>query len=217
MPSIPKIIHYVWLGNNALPLLEQECIKSWSLTNPDFQIVRWDESNLDIDDEVYVRAYRKKEWAFCSDYVRLKVLLEHGGVYLDTDMELIKSISPLLDNRCFLGKEDDENINAAIIGSIKEHPFIKSCFELTRKTMSKNYVAIPKIINSVYRENKKNVTLYTKDFFYPYNPFVSENKHLMYAHIKDNTYSIHHWSYSWKAPLYKRIVRKLKRAITMKL
>lgn len=86
---IPKKIHYIWFGGNPLPPLAERCIASWEKYMPGYEIVRWDESNFDTDCCDYVReAISVKKWAFASDYARFKILYEHGGVYLDTDVEL---------------------------------------------------------------------------------------------------------------------------------
>lgn len=110
---IPKVIHYCWFGGNPLPKLTKKCIKSWKRYCPDYEIVRWDESNFDISScPLYVRqAYEVKKWAFVSDYVRLRVVHDHGGVYLDTDVELISSLDKLLPHKAFFGFENAKIIN----------------------------------------------------------------------------------------------------------
>ena len=95
---IPKIIHYCWFGGNPLPELAQKCIESWKKYCPDYEIKRWDETNFDLDCCDYVReAYQEKKWAFVSDYARFKILYEYGGVYFDTDVELIKPIDDIVE------------------------------------------------------------------------------------------------------------------------
>lgn len=110
---IPKVVHYCWFGGNPLPKLANKCIKSWKRHCPDYEIIRWDESNFDISAcPLYVRqAYEVKQWAFVSDYVRLKVVHDHGGVYLDTDVELIKPLDSFLSHKAFFGFEDARIIN----------------------------------------------------------------------------------------------------------
>ena len=94
---IPKVIHYCWFGGNPKPKLAEKCIKSWKKYCPDYEIIEWNEDNFDISAApLYVRqAYEAKKWAFVTDYVRLEVVYNHGGVYLDTDVELLKSLDSL--------------------------------------------------------------------------------------------------------------------------
>lgn len=105
---IPKIIHYCWFGGNPLNDMAQKCIESWKKYCPDYEIVEWNEKNFDIENScAYVKeAYAAKKWAFVSDYVRLKVVFDHGGVYLDTDVEIIKPLDSLLEQGSFMGFDD---------------------------------------------------------------------------------------------------------------
>lgn len=109
---IPKIIHYCWFGGNPLPELAVKCIESWKKYCPDYEIKRWDESNFDLNCCDYVKeAYQAKKWAFVSDYVRFKVLYDEGGLYFDTDVELIKSIDDILAHGPFMGVEIGQPID----------------------------------------------------------------------------------------------------------
>ena len=109
---IPKIIHYCWFGGNEKPKLFKKCYKSWKKYCPDYEIIEWNESNFDLSVcPLYVRqAYEAKKWAFVTDYVRLKVVFENGGIYLDTDVELKKSFDELLNYDAFFGFENKEYI-----------------------------------------------------------------------------------------------------------
>lgn len=108
---IPKVIHYCWFGGSSLGEKERSCIESWRRTLPDYEIRRWDEKNFDINSCDYCReAYERKMWAFVSDYARFKILCENGGVYLDTDVEVIKSIDNLVESGPFMGFQDDFSI-----------------------------------------------------------------------------------------------------------
>lgn len=126
---IPKKIHYIWLGGNPLPKIVEKCIKSWKRFCPDYEIIRWDESNLDLNECEYVRdAYNEKKWAFASDYFRFKILQNEGGIYLDVDVLLLKGLDALLDAPCFVGFEKNEydlTINPGLImGAEKNNKFI---------------------------------------------------------------------------------------------
>ena len=139
--SIPKIIHYCWFGNGEKSKVLKRCIRSWKKKCPDYRIIEWNESNCDISAlPIYVQqAYENKKWAFVSDYVRLKVVYENGGVYLDTDVQLIKNIDHLLNNHAFFGFENKEFINTGLgFGAV---PFS----EIVRKLMD-DYLNIQFVI-----------------------------------------------------------------------
>ena len=103
---IPKKIHYFWFGKGKKSELTNFCLESWKKTNPDFEIVEWTEDNFDVSCNVYVQeAYEKKKWAFVSDYARAKILFEEGGFYLDTDMELKRSLNDFTQHSAICGFE----------------------------------------------------------------------------------------------------------------
>lgn len=109
--SIPKVIHYCWLGGNPKPESAQKCIASWRTYCPDYEIKEWNESNLDISANVYTRqAYEAKAWGFVPDYLRLWIVYTYGGIYLDTDVQMVRNFDPLLNEAGFCGFEDDEHI-----------------------------------------------------------------------------------------------------------
>ena len=108
---IPKIIHYCWFGHNHKTKLVRKCIRSWRKYCPDYQIIEWNEDNYDISSSpLFVQqAIQEGKWAFASDYVRLRVVYEHGGFYLDTDVELVKSLDELVYNKIYFGLQDKAN------------------------------------------------------------------------------------------------------------
>lgn len=114
---IPKVIHYCWFGGNPLSADSQKCIESWKKYCPDYEIRRWDETNVDFNECQYaIEAYQEGKWAFVSDYVRFKILYENGGLYFDTDVELIKPINVIIKNGSFMGCENsiDEGFDNSI-------------------------------------------------------------------------------------------------------
>ena len=112
-----KVIHYCWFGGKPLPKMAKKCIKSWKKYLPDYEIKQWNENNFDVNINNFVKgAYEKKKWAFVSDCARAYALLNEGGIYFDTDMELKKDISFLLDKDFFIGREDSGYIAAGVIG-----------------------------------------------------------------------------------------------------
>lgn len=129
---IPKTIHYCWFGGNPLPPLAKKCITGWKKLCPDYKIIRWDERNYDLSAApLYVRqAYELKKWAFVTDFVRLQVIYDRGGIYMDTDVELKKNLDPLLSNRAYFGFEDGKAVNTGLgFGAEAKHPILKEMMD----------------------------------------------------------------------------------------
>ena len=129
---IPKIINYCWFGGNELPKETQKCIASWKKYCPDYQIIEWNESNFDIHCHPFVEsAYNSKAWAFVSDYARLKVIYDNGGIYLDTDVRILKNLDFLLQNEMYIGiQQQGEYCNTGLgFGAYKHHPIVKQMME----------------------------------------------------------------------------------------
>lgn len=123
---IPKIIHYVWVGDEPKSELIKECIATWRKHLPGFKIIEWNEHNFDMHENSYIeQAYAARKWAFVSDYIRVRALYEHGGIYLDTDVRVLADLSPLLKDRAFIGFENSNYLSAAIFGAEKRHPLLK--------------------------------------------------------------------------------------------
>ncbi|MCR8699418.1 glycosyl transferase [Campylobacter ureolyticus] len=205
---IPKKIHFVWFGRNPLDELTLKCIESWKKYCPDYEIKKWDENSFDFSINLYAKeAYSAKKWAFVSDYARLKILYDEGGIYLDSDMEILKNLDIFLKNELFAGFEGDKFINAAILGSVKSHPILKQMLKsyendkfildsnlYNERTIVERFSKILKS-NSFKLNNKtqiiNKVAIYKSDFFYPKNL----EKNTIY--ITENSASIHHFSSSW--------------------
>lgn len=129
---IPQTIHYCWFGGNPLPKLAKKCIKSWKKYAKGYKIIEWNESNYDLAAApLYVRqAYEAKKWAFVTDYVRLQVVYEHGGIYMDTDVELKKPLDPLLGHSAYFGFEMGKYINTGIgFGAEKDASILKELMD----------------------------------------------------------------------------------------
>lgn len=136
---IPAVIHYTWFSDEIPPEKIKKCIESWMIRMPNMEIVHWDMAKISVIDSVFLReAIKAKKWAFASDYVRLWVLYNYGGVYLDTDVECYKSMDDLLKNKCFIGKESSIHINGRLteyyltshcMGAEAGHPYIKMCLD----------------------------------------------------------------------------------------
>ncbi len=119
---IPRHIHYCWFGGKPMPLQARLCLASWTYTLPNYRLTRWDESNFDPSSHPFTAAaYAAGRYAFVSDYVRMKVLKQHGGIYLDVDVEVHQAFDTLLDCDLFIGLEDRQRFATSIIGAQPEH------------------------------------------------------------------------------------------------
>ncbi|MGN1063607.1 MAG: glycosyltransferase family 32 protein [Alphaproteobacteria bacterium] len=152
-PPIPKIIHYVWLGKSDLPAEVRETLASWKKYAPNFQIIRWDETNCDINANEFIRdAYQKKLWAWASDYCRLKALYQMGGVYMDTDQLLHSPIEDVLaQTQLVMTYQVKEELSASFIAAIPRHPFIKELIHLY-DTMAFNIAPMPQHLTNKAKE-----------------------------------------------------------------
>lgn len=206
---IPKIIHYCWFGGNPLPPLAKSCIESWKKFCPDYEIKEWNESNYDVHKIPYIsQAYRVKKYAFVSDYARFDILYEYGGIYFDTDVEVIRPIDDLISNGAFVGLELPGSIATGLgIGAAVGCPIFKEIMDNYKKTCfitqdgKMNLTTVVKRVSNIFKqygfteENKlqkiAGVTIYPIDFFCPKNYGTGE------ITITPNTYTIHHYDGSW--------------------
>jgi len=222
---IPKIIHYCWFGENEKPQLVKDCIKSWNNFLPDYEIIEWNESNTDFTNSFVKKAFKLKKWAFVSDYVRLEKLVEFGGVYLDTDMLLVKNLDDLLKASMFVGSENDATLNAAIVGASKNHVFLETLLmkydsiKLSKFTNLYN-ITIPKIITNLYNSKynysgkfdtiveNKDMIVYPKDYFYPLPSSSIYKKSDYKGFLTTHSYAVHLWGESWLLPNEFELIRK---------
>ena len=213
---IPKVIHYCWFGNGEKGSLIEKCIQSWKDKLSDYKIVEWTESNFDVNAHQYSkRGHQMKRWAFISDYARLKILYEHGGIYLDTDMYVLKSFNDFIENNydLVLGKEDNIHISAGMIACTAQHPYILDL--LNYYDNQNQFVTIPRILTEVYEKNKNiynqtKVKIFEPIYFYPFS--ASNIKNFKITNQENNSaittapkesYAVHMWNYSWGHPLVK--------------
>ena len=209
---IPKTLHYCWFGNKRKPKLVKDCITSWKTILADYELIEWNESNSDLSHPFVREAYVKKKWAFVADFVRLDIIYKFGGIYLDTDMLVIKNLSELLKADCFFGAEDSEFISCGIIGAKKNFQFIKDCksrYDSISFDSNFGKITIPRLITakfkSLYSSNFifdkiifiYNITIYPPEYFYPIS-FLNKND---ISNFKDflfpESYAVHLWSSSW--------------------
>lgn len=204
---IPKKIHYCWFGGNPLPEDAVYCINSWKKYLPDYEIIEWNESNFDLNMNDYVKeAFEAKKWAFITDYVRLYALYEYGGIYMDTDVEVIKNLDCFLEDKGFSGFEDVDRIPTGIMAAEKENKFIEMQLntyngrhflidgkpDLTTNVETITNYALSKgfVLNNKLQEID-DFKIYPKDYFCP------KNSQTLELNITENTYTIHHFSGSW--------------------
>ncbi len=198
---IPKTIHYCWFGGKPKPPLVTKCIESWKKTCPDFEIKEWNEDNFSVDNFPFTkRMYREKKWAFVADYARLHIINQYGGFYLDTDMLLLQSLSPLVNKQCVLGEESEGVINVAMMGAKTHHPFIAACKKFYDQD-PQELTTIPRVVSETYAtyEDKDSVTIYPPKAFYPYD--VAHISEYYGQPLGPEVIGVHLWDYSWGHPL----------------
>ena len=206
---IPKIIHYCWFGGKTLPSEAIACIESWKKYCPNFEIKEWNERNFDFSSCEYAKeAYAAKKWAFVSDYARFSILYNEGGLYFDTDVEIIKSIDEIVSRGPFMGLEDNCLVNPGLgIGSYKGNVLYREILEFydnvhfLNKDGSYNLTTVvdytTKILlnhglkESTMPQTVEDITIYPKDYF---NPMDMDSGKI---NITDNTVSIHHYAATW--------------------
>lgn len=205
---IPKRIHYCWFGGNPLPDSAKEYIESWKKFCPDYELVLWDETKFDVNSNQYTKeAYENKKWAFITDYVRLYAIFHHGGIYMDTDVEVIKPLDQFLECNGFSGFENYNTVLTGIMAGEKGNEFIgdQLSFYDNAHFIDENGVQClttnVETITKSAKENglKLNNTKQTiKDFtFFPSEYFCPKDPRTLLTTITDNTYTIHHFSGTW--------------------
>ena len=219
---IPKKIHYCWFGRSPKPKLAEKCIASWRKYCPDYEIIEWNEDNFNVNMNGYTRiCYEQKKYAFLSDYVRLMVVAEHGGVYFDTDVELLRPIDRLVDHSAYFGFEDATHVNTGIgFGSEVQHEIVLAmlqeydslldgandiigCPILNTQALLKHGLVLDGTL-----QNIDGAVIYPSDWLNPFDPATGiMNK-------TANTVSVHWYSAAWLSPwrrLRTRIMRPLHR------
>ena len=206
---IPKVIHYCWFGNGNKNDLMLNCIASWKKYCPDYQIIEWNESNYDVFSHSFTKdAYEARKWAFVSDYARLDILNRYGGIYLDTDVELISSLDPFLQYDFYAGFENDEFVAFGLgFGSVAGHPLLKNimdCYDqisFPDNDFDRRMISCPKIQTKALKEyglicNNQNQVIsnchiFSSEYFCPMSFQTGKTV------LTKNTVSIHHFDMSW--------------------
>lgn len=221
---IPKIIHYCWFGGNPLPRYAKKYIESWKKYLPDYEIKEWNESNFDLDSCEYVReAYEARKWAFVSDYARFLILYKYGGLYFDTDVEVVKSLDCLVERGPFMGCEGEisskvlSDINPGLglaaapgLGLYKE---ILDYYSSIHFSINQDgtYDTVVDYVTNILRKHgfKGNGTIEEINGIYIYPPeyFCPMNYRTGKVNITENTYTIHWYTASWQSE-YSRMKTK---------
>lgn len=215
---IPRIIHYCWFGRGEKNKLAKKCIASWKKYCPDFEIIEWNEDNFEIDKYPYARyCYDNKKWAFLSDFARLIVVYKYGGVYFDTDVEVIRTIENLLENDAFYGFENELNINTGLgFGSIPNHKTVDAMIRKYNEFQvdedgnyplvgcpvlnTKSLIPMGLQLNGKYQK-VSGATILPADYLNPYDDSTGRLRKTQ------NTVSIHWYSKSWMSK--KMIIRSM--------
>lgn len=219
--KIPAKIHYCWFGGGELPDLYKKCIDSWYRWCPDYEIIRWDESNCNIDEVPFTRqAYDCKKYGFVPDYFRLKIIYENGGIYLDTDVEVLKNIDELCYNDAFCGLETPGEVAFGLgFGAKKNHSMIKYMMERYKNMSFMNPDgSLNEIGSPVFQtedlikcgmtyENKLQVV--NGMTIYPIEVLSPQNVYTGITTISKNSYMWHHFDGSWLSG--ERLIKKQKR------
>ncbi len=218
---IPKTIHYCWFGDNPLPEGCRKYIDTWKRYCPDYQIIEWNEKNFDLNCTDYTReAAQVKKWAFVTDYVRLYVLKEYGGIYMDTDVEMLKNPDRFLKEKGFSGFESGSAVSTAIMGAEKGHPFIKMLLDEYQGRhfikgdgsydLKTNVVSVTEsaLRSGLKLNNRKQAVC---DFtFYPRDYFSPKDSRTLEVRLTENSYTIHHFQGTWDTDnKLRRTVKKM--------
>ncbi|MBR3358759.1 MAG: glycosyl transferase [Solobacterium sp.] len=202
---IPKIIHYCWFGHGEMNKKAQKCIESWKKYCPDYQIIEWNEENVDVYQNDYTTyLYNEKKYAFLSDYVRLQKVYEYGGLYFDVDVEAVRSFDDLLKEPAFFGFETNEYVNTGMgFGAEKGN---KAVYEMLREYDTyldgrHGYKGCPKLNTAALirmglkcdgsMQRKEDYVVFPAEYFNPYDDPTGT------LSITENTYSIHWYAKSW--------------------
>lgn len=211
---IPKIIHYVWVGNNPKPKDIKKCMKTWKKHLKDYKIIEWNESNFDISSHPFVKkAYEAKKWAYVSDYIRMYAIYNYGGIYLDTDVLVLENFDKFLNNKVFVGFERENYPFTAVFGAEKKNKFIKKLLDYYDNLDAYNFdfennntISVSNILINEYGCSKENKEQLLKDGIKVYKDDVLCNP-------SKNSTAVHIFTGTWLEgvkPLKRKIVTALK-------
>ncbi len=208
---IPKKIHYFWFSGDPIPAQLLQCINSWKVIMPDYELMRWDLTNTPLDCEFSLKAHEEKQWAFLTDYARFRILYEQGGIYLDTDVLVLKPFDELLSYNSFWGRADNGLIEPVVFGSVKNDPIVKSCLDIyLNKSNEFVFKEIPLEILPIFElkgfqkeilsvQKIGETMIFPFDYFCPM-PFEMADSNDPHRFKTENTLAIHLWNAAWFDP-----------------
>ena len=216
---IPKIINYVWVGNNPKPKDIKKCMKTWKKHLKDYKIIEWNESNFDISSHPFVKkAYEAKKWAYVSDYIRMYAIYNYGGIYLDTDVLVLENFDKFLNNKVFVGFERENYPFTAVFGAEKKNKFIKKLLDYYDNLDAYNFdfennntISVSNILINEYGCSKENKEQLLKDGIKVYKDDILCNP-------SKNSTTVHIFTGTWLEgikPLKRKIVTALKTNIIL--
>jgi hypothetical protein len=218
--TIPKIIHYVWVGGNEKSSDIKRCMRTWKKHLKDYKIIEWNESNFDINSHPFIKAaYSARKWAYVSDYIRASVIYNYGGIYLDTDIILVDRLDSLLYSKAFVGFENEHYPFTAVFGAEKGHPFVKDMLDYYNVVENdfafenNNTISVSNILINNYGCQRGNNKQVLKEDIIVYPDYILCNPSL-----KSKT--IHIFTGTWlneKSDLKKRINKYIKLRLTNKM
>lgn len=219
MNGIPKKIYYIWIGNKEKPAIFYQCLKSWKEQMPDYEIVEINENNFDMKHHLeknrfFRECYERELWAYASDYIRINHLYENGGIFFDTDMEVVKDFCRIPELRdaekmdFFTSFESVDGIGLGLFGAKSKSKVLEKMIEFYEKNIWElPLFTLPKIIWHILDkkygynlkekqiiDNENGIYILKKEYFYPFLP----NENFDKAMLKDENYAIHWWQHSWK-------------------
>lgn len=207
-----KKIHYCWFGGNELPDFVKKCIDSWKKYLPDYEIICWNESNFDVEICQYVKeAYEAKKWAFVSDYARMYVLYNHGGLYFDTDVELIRPINTLIEKGPFMARESsfpEFGVNSGLVlYAEKGMPVYREIMDDYEKSHfvqgdgTNSYFTVVERVTNILKThgltNEDKVQKVAGVLIYPRQYFCPLDYDTGKLNVTEQTYAIHWYSATW--------------------
>lgn len=227
---IPKIIHYCWLSGDPIPSSMQQYMHTWKEKLVGYEFVLWDKSRFDIHSVKWVeQAYEERKYAFAADYIRLYALYTMGGIYMDMDVEVVKSFDGLLNYPYLLGAETTTGIEGGIIGAEKGSPVIKQCLDFYDGRCFRNddgtinIAGLPKVMYKQITQkceieitNKPNFTS-EKIQVFPFDFFTAKSADTGKVKKTRNTYTVHHFAGSWLHPTFSQQIKRRIKVLSVKL
>lgn len=191
--AIPKILYTTWVSDKPYPEEYKKYLDGWKVLMPEWEIIVLDFAKV-LENNFTNKALAEKKYVLMGHYARCERLFATGGIYLDIDVEAIKSFNPLL-SESFIGREDDGMVNNAVMGFEQGHPMMKACMDymdaIDFETPNIELETGPWMFNKLYKDF--DVKVYPPEYFYPYH----YTKQFTPECIKENTYAVHHWAHSW--------------------